>query len=142
MHLRTYLATTRRILTQLPASSGSSMTQLRPSRSLLAALEAASTVAKELSDEYISTEHLLIGLAKGDASGSTPTVARILADAGLAVVPEAPGLPAAGEWPQLIDRALLLGPPQDRRRAWQVDGAASRAAETVLGAAGHGRGGS
>jgi len=63
------------------------MTQPQPSRSLLAALEAASTVAKELSDEYISTEHLLIGLAKGDASGSTPTVARILADAG--ATPEA-----------------------------------------------------
>ena len=75
-------ASARRILTQLPASSGSSMTQPQPSRSLLAALEAASTVAKELSDEYISTEHLLIGLAKGDASGSAPTVARILADAG------------------------------------------------------------
>ena len=80
-------ASARRILTQLPASSGSSMTQPQPSRSLLAALEAASTVAKELSDEYISTEHLLIGLAKGDASGSTPTVARILADAG--ATPEA-----------------------------------------------------
>ena len=80
-------ASARRILTQLPASSGSSMTQPQPSRSLLAALEAASTVAKELSDEYISTEHLLIGLAKGDTSGSAPTVARILADAGAA--PEA-----------------------------------------------------
>ena len=75
-------ASARRILTQLPASSGSSMTQPQPSRSLLAALETASTVAKELSDEYISTEHLLIGLAKGETSGSAPTVARILADAG------------------------------------------------------------
>ncbi|WP_167148473.1 ATP-dependent chaperone ClpB [Actinomyces sp. ZJ308] len=75
-------AAARRILTQLPASSGSSMTQPQPSRALLAALEAASAVAKELDDEYISTEHLLIGLAKGDASGSTPAVARILADAG------------------------------------------------------------
>ena len=75
-------ASARRILTQLPASSGSSMTQPQPSRALLAALEAASTAAKELSDEYISTEHLLIGLAKGDTSGSAPTVARILADAG------------------------------------------------------------
>ena len=80
-------ASARRILTQLPASSGSSMTQPQPSRSLLAALEAASTVAKELDDEYISTEHLLIGLAKGDTSGSAPTVARILADAG--ATPEA-----------------------------------------------------
>ena len=75
-------ASARRILTQLPASSGSSMTQPQPSRALLAALEAASTVAKELDDEYISTEHLLIGLAKGDASGSSPTMARVLADAG------------------------------------------------------------
>ena len=75
-------ASARRLLTQLPASSGSSMTQPQPSRALLAALEAASAVAKELADEYISTEHLLIGLAKGDASGSTPTVARALADAG------------------------------------------------------------
>ena len=75
-------ASARRLLTQLPASSGSSMTQPQPSRTLLAALEAASAVAKELADEYISTEHLLIGLAKGDASGSTPTVARALADAG------------------------------------------------------------
>ena len=80
-------ASARRILTQLPASSGSSMTQPQPSRALLAALEAASTVAKELDDEYISTEHLLIGLAKGDTSGSAPTVARILADAG--ATPEA-----------------------------------------------------
>ena len=80
-------ASARRILTQLPTSSGSSMTQPQPSRSLLAALEAASTVAKELSDEYISTEHLLIGLAKGDTSGSASTVARILADAG--ATPEA-----------------------------------------------------
>ena len=80
-------ASVRRILTQLPASSGSSMTQPQPSRALLAALEAASTIAKELDDEYISTEHLLIGLAKGDTSGSAPTVARILADAG--ATPEA-----------------------------------------------------
>ena len=80
-------ASARRILTQLPASSGSSMTQPQPSRSLLAALEAAGEAAKELGDEYISTEHLLIGLAKGDTSGSAPTVARILADAG--ATPEA-----------------------------------------------------
>ena len=44
-------AATRRALTQLPASSGSSVSQPQPSRGLLAALEAASTVAKELSAE-------------------------------------------------------------------------------------------
>ncbi|ALD00046.1 Clp protease ClpB [Actinomyces sp. oral taxon 414] len=75
-------AAARRILTRLPASSGSSVTQPQPSRALLAALEAASAAAKELGDEYISTEHLLIGLAKGDTSGSAPTAARALADAG------------------------------------------------------------
>ena len=80
-------ASARRMLTRLPASSGSSVTQPQPSRALLAALEAAGEAAKELGDEYISTEHLLIGLAKGDTSGSAPTVARILADAG--ATPEA-----------------------------------------------------
>lgn len=58
--------------------------------------------------------------------------ARILADAGLAVVPEAPGLPEPRAWPELIERALQLGPGEQRRRLWQVDGAALRAAE-VLG---------
>ena len=73
-------ASARRMLTRLPASSGSSVTQPQPSRALLAALEAAGAAAKELDDEYISTEHLLIGLARGDASAAT--VARVLADAG------------------------------------------------------------
>ncbi|BDA64042.1 ATP-dependent chaperone ClpB [Actinomyces capricornis] len=73
-------ATARRLLTQLPASSGSTMTQPQPSRALLAALEAASTSAKDLGDEYISTEHLLIGLASGAAT--TGTVAAALSEAG------------------------------------------------------------
>ena len=73
-------AAARRLLTQLPASSGSTMTQPQPSRSLLAALEAASTSAKDLGDEYISTEHLLIGLASG--STASGTVAAILTEAG------------------------------------------------------------
>ena len=48
-------ASARRMLTRLPASSGSSVTQPQPSRALLAALEAAGAAAKELDDEYIST---------------------------------------------------------------------------------------
>ncbi|WP_172192811.1 ATP-dependent Clp protease ATP-binding subunit [Actinomyces faecalis] len=70
----------RRVLAQLPASSGSSVSQPQPSRALLAALEAASTEARHLKDEYISTEHLLIALASG--SPSNDPVARILAEAG------------------------------------------------------------
>ena len=73
-------AATRRALTQLPASSGSSVSQPQPSRGLLAALEAASAEAKNLGDEYISTEHLLIGIAAGKPSSDA--AARILAEAG------------------------------------------------------------
>ena len=72
-------AATRRILSGLPASSGSSVSQPQVSRALLAALESASTEAKNLGDEYISTEHLLIGLADGAASDP---VAKLLAEAG------------------------------------------------------------
>ena len=75
-------AATRRILTQLPASSGTSVAQPQPSRAFLAALEAASACAKDLGDEYISTEHLLIGLATGASAASSDPVARILAEAG------------------------------------------------------------
>ncbi|WP_067779512.1 ATP-dependent chaperone ClpB [Actinomyces vulturis] len=64
-------AETRRILTNMPASSGASVGQPQPTRAFLAALEHASEVAKELTDEYISTEHLLIGLASGQDSVAT-----------------------------------------------------------------------
>ncbi|AMD86820.1 ATP-dependent chaperone ClpB [Actinomyces radicidentis] len=73
-------AATRRVLTQLPASSGASVGQPQVSRALLAALEAAGKEAKTLGDDYISTEHLLIALAAGNPS--TDPVARLLADAG------------------------------------------------------------
>ncbi|WP_147680216.1 ATP-dependent chaperone ClpB [Actinomyces ruminicola] len=73
-------AAARRVLTSLPASSGSSVAQPQPSRAFLAALEAAGKEAKDLGDEYVSTEHLLIGLAAG--SPSADPVARLLADAG------------------------------------------------------------
>ena len=74
-------AATRRALTRLPASSGSSVSQPQPSRGLLAALEAASTEAKNLGDEYISTEHLLIGIAAGNTSSDT--AARSLSENGI-----------------------------------------------------------
>ncbi|RAX22804.1 ATP-dependent chaperone ClpB [Actinomyces sp. Z3] len=73
-------AATRRVLTSLPASSGSSVAQPQPSRAFLAALEAAGNEAKQLADEYVSTEHLLIGLAAGNPSADP--VAKLLADAG------------------------------------------------------------
>lgn len=81
----------RRVLTQLPTSSGSSVSQPQPSRALLAALEAASTEAKNLGDEYISTEHLLIGLASGNPANDP--AARILAEAGATAVALRDALP-------------------------------------------------
>ncbi|QKD80390.1 ATP-dependent Clp protease ATP-binding subunit [Actinomyces marmotae] len=61
-------AACRRVLTSLPASSGSTVSQPQPSRALLAALETAAGEAKTAGDDYISAEMLLIGLAAG-ASG-------------------------------------------------------------------------
>ena len=75
-------AATRRVLTSLPSSAGSSVAQPQPSRALLASLDAAGKEAKSLGDEYISTEHLLIGLAQGAGAASSDPVARILSEAG------------------------------------------------------------
>ncbi|SDR78517.1 ATP-dependent Clp protease ATP-binding subunit ClpB [Paraoerskovia marina] len=64
-------------LVALPAASGSAVAQPTASRGTSAALDLAQKEAEALGDEYVSTEHLLIGLA----AGSSPA-AQILADAG------------------------------------------------------------
>ncbi|MBT0772650.1 ATP-dependent chaperone ClpB [Kineosporia sp. J2-2] len=50
----------------LPRASGSSVGSPSLARSTYQAMSAAGDVARELGDEYVSTEHLLIGLASGD----------------------------------------------------------------------------
>ncbi|WP_159623090.1 ATP-dependent chaperone ClpB [Ruania rhizosphaerae] len=50
--------------TALPAAAGSSVSQPRMSRAMLTVTGAAGDEAKALGDEYVSTEHLLLGLAK------------------------------------------------------------------------------
>ena len=50
-------------LVNLPSASGSSTTQAQPSRQLEAALVQAEQEMKQLGDEFISTEHLLIAIA-------------------------------------------------------------------------------
>lgn len=52
-----------RLLGALPAVQGSTVAPPQPDRELLAVAADASQRAKELGDAYISTEHLLIGLA-------------------------------------------------------------------------------
>ncbi|MFG3253821.1 ATP-dependent chaperone ClpB [Streptomyces sp. NPDC048172] len=63
-------AGTERLLGSLPAAQGSTVSQPQPDRELLAVIADAAQRAKELGDQYVSTEHLLIGIAaKGGAAG-------------------------------------------------------------------------
>lgn len=55
-------------LTALPSASGSSVNQPQAARGLSNALSAASQEATALGDEYVSTEHLLLALAKDAAA--------------------------------------------------------------------------
>ncbi|GIG38218.1 ATP-dependent chaperone ClpB [Cellulomonas pakistanensis] len=55
----------RAVLVNLPAASGSSVAQPTASRATSSAIEAASAEARTLGDDYVSTEHLLLGLAAG-----------------------------------------------------------------------------
>ncbi|MEU9579190.1 MULTISPECIES: ATP-dependent chaperone ClpB [Streptomyces] len=59
-----------RVLAGLPSVTGSTVAPPQPNRDLLAVVADAGQRAKELGDEYVSTEHLLIGTAdKGGAAG-------------------------------------------------------------------------
>ncbi|GAA1358042.1 ATP-dependent chaperone ClpB [Streptomyces beijiangensis] len=59
-----------RILSELPTVTGSTVSPPQPNRELLAVINDAAQRARELGDDYISTEHLLIGIAaKGGRAG-------------------------------------------------------------------------
>ncbi|MGW4638243.1 ATP-dependent chaperone ClpB [Sphaerisporangium sp. NPDC004334] len=69
-----------RQLEQIPKAQGSTVSAPSSSRQLLVALNTAAARAKQLEDEYVSTEHLLVGLAADGgrvaellkAQGATP----------------------------------------------------------------------
>jgi len=71
-------ADTQRLLDRLPSSSGAT-SQPQLSRESLAAINAAQRLAVEMGDEYVSTEHLMVGLAEGDSD-----TAKLLTAAGAA----------------------------------------------------------
>jgi ATP-dependent Clp protease ATP-binding subunit ClpB len=73
----TVLKTTNDLLARLPRAAGATLSAPETSRLLLAALATAGKRAREMNDEYISTEHLLVGLA---ADGGQ--AARVLREAG------------------------------------------------------------
>ncbi|MDG4857676.1 ATP-dependent chaperone ClpB [Streptomyces sp. T-3] len=52
-----------RVLASLPSVTGSTVAPPQPNREMLAVIADAAKRAKELGDEYLSTEHLLIGVA-------------------------------------------------------------------------------
>ncbi|MCX4771532.1 ATP-dependent chaperone ClpB [Streptomyces sp. NBC_01260] len=54
---------TERLLAAQPSVTGSTVAPPQPNRELLAVISDAAQRAKELGDDYISTEHLLIGVA-------------------------------------------------------------------------------
>ncbi|MEU9982693.1 ATP-dependent chaperone ClpB [Streptomyces sp. NPDC050856] len=59
-----------RLLAAQPSVTGSTVAPPQPNRELLAVIADASQRARELGDEYLSTEHLLIGIAaKGGRAG-------------------------------------------------------------------------
>jgi ATP-dependent Clp protease ATP-binding subunit ClpB len=59
-----------RVLAGLPSVTGSTVAPPQPNREMLAVVADAQARAKDLGDEYLSTEHLLIGIAaKGGAAG-------------------------------------------------------------------------
>ncbi|WP_067831080.1 ATP-dependent chaperone ClpB [Nocardia inohanensis] len=66
-------ATVRReaqdIVDRLPSASGQTATP-NLGREALAAVTAAQRLATEMGDEYVSTEHMMVGLAKGDSDVS------------------------------------------------------------------------
>jgi ATP-dependent Clp protease ATP-binding subunit ClpB len=59
----TVLKRAEELLAKLPSAAGTTVGAPETSRQLLATLATAAKRAREMSDEYVSTEHLLVGLA-------------------------------------------------------------------------------
>ncbi|MEW2490150.1 ATP-dependent chaperone ClpB [Streptomyces sp. NPDC048411] len=65
---------TERLLASLPSVTGSTVAPPQPNRELLAVISDAAQRAKELGDDYLSTEHLMIGIAaEGGRAGGILT---------------------------------------------------------------------
>ena len=62
---------TEQALARLPRTSGSNVAPPQASRGLIAVLAAAEKAARGIGDEYVSTEHLLVALAKEGGEAAT-----------------------------------------------------------------------
>src|SRR3984957_16617026 len=65
------LRTVRDQLARMPQAAGATVSAPETSRQLLATLATAGKLAREMSDEYVSTEHLLVGLAADGGQAAT-----------------------------------------------------------------------
>ena len=61
----------REQLSRLPQTAGTTVSAPETSRQLLATLNTAGKLARDMSDEYVSTEHLLVGLATDGGQAAT-----------------------------------------------------------------------
>jgi len=75
------------LLRALPTASGASVAAPQLSRALMAAMTAAQDAAGKARDDYVSTEHLLVGLASGSgaAGGDVADLLKGMAPAGAAL---------------------------------------------------------
>ncbi len=81
-----------KILAGLPSASGPTVSSPQLSRGTLSALEAAKEEADALGDQYVSTEHLLMGLARDTgALGAVLTGAGVTRDGLLDALPQIRG---------------------------------------------------
>ena len=62
---------TRELISRLPRAAGATLSAPETSRPLLAALSTAAKRARDMGDEYVSTEHLLVGLAADGGQAAT-----------------------------------------------------------------------
>ena len=69
-------AAVRNALVALPSASGSSTSQPQASRQLTAAIAQAEKEMQQMGDEYVSTEHLLIGIAASKPNQSAEILER------------------------------------------------------------------
>ncbi len=65
------LKTTSELLSRLPRAAGATLSAPETSRPLLAAIANAAKRARAMNDEYVSTEHLLVGLATDGGQAAT-----------------------------------------------------------------------
>jgi ATP-dependent Clp protease ATP-binding subunit ClpB len=65
------LKTTNELLGRMPRAAGTTLSAPETSRQLLAAISTATKRAREMNDEYVSTEHLLVGLAADGGQAAT-----------------------------------------------------------------------